>query len=140
MPTNTRDGSTIYRFLAIAFGSISAVALVLTALHIAPLLPHDNMTPAIAYGTSGAAAIGVLTAWLFFKPRVLRRRLGQSAENYWASQDVAASVQPVWLLLEAAATLAATGYLLTGSPFAAMVAAVAMVAFWSCRPQKLAQA
>jgi hypothetical protein len=49
-------------------------------------------------------------------------------------------VMPVWFLLEGAATIAATGYFLTGAPVCAVVAGALVVAYCLCGPSVFAKA
>jgi hypothetical protein len=86
------------------------------------------------------SAFGVtVVALLLLKPRVPERHVAQSVDQYWSTSGVSAKVVNVWFLLDGAGMLALIGCLLTGELVAAIVATVAIFAFWFCGPNTFAK-
>jgi hypothetical protein len=103
-------------------------------------MPHDAVTPILAYFFSGLSVVFAALALVIFKPRVPDRSPGQSVDEYWSTPEVVARIMPVWFLLEGAGTMAAVGYFFTGEPVSAIAMGATIVAFWLCGPNTFAKA
>jgi hypothetical protein len=128
------SGRQLHRLLGAGVSALAAVFLGMTYFGAAPLLPAGTAPLAARYGP-GAASLAILLIALFvFKPRVPDRLSTQTIDEFWASPEVGAKVVLLWFLLEGAGILAAVGYLLTGEPLPALAMALAVGAYWWCRP------
>lgn len=124
----------LHRFLGIGLVMVATVFVTLNYVGVAPLLPREGASAAIAYAMSGISVVMGMVALLFLKPRVPDRKAGQSVEQFWSAPEAGAKVLPVWFLLESAGIAAIIGYLLTGEPVSLIVSALAIAAFWLCGP------
>lgn len=102
----------------------------LRSVGIPEALPPGPATLTVAYALSATGIVMATVAVLVMRRRVPGRTPGQSEEQYWARQDVAAAVVPVWFLLEGAGIVAAAAYLLTALPVAAAATAALVAAYW----------
>ena len=124
----------LHRFLGIGLVMVATVFVTLNYVGVAPLLPREGASAAIAYAMSGISVVMGMVALLFLMPSVPDRKPGQSVEQFWSAPEAGAKVLPVWFLLESAGIAASTGYLLTGEPVSLIVSALAIAAFWLCGP------
>ena len=122
----------LHRFLGIGLVMTAAVLFFVRSVGAAPLV--GTGAPLVAYAASGGALVQFAVAFLVFKPRVPQRPMGESVEQYWSTPQVVAKILPVWFLMEGAGIIAAVGYFLTGEPVSALVAGLAIVAFWLTGP------
>ena len=81
----------------------------------------------LGYGLSALSFVLVAVALLLLKPRVPVRQERQPVEEYWSSATK--TVLPMWLIMEAAGTIAVVAYFLTGVRFAAVAIAVSIGLF-----------
>lgn len=116
--------------------------VVLTWLHIIPILdpaPEDERFQETAvFVGAGIVIMMIMIVVSVLRPRVPVRRPEQPAAKYWAQSDVAARVHTMWFLLDAAATLAAVTFAMTGHHAAAAVYALAVAVFWWMGPNRFA--
>jgi len=127
----------LHRFLGIGLVTTVAILVFVRNLGLAP--PASWGSP-IAYVFPGASVALFAVSFLVFKPRVPQRPMGEPVEQYWSTPQVVAKVLPIWFLMEGAGIIAAVGYFLTGEPVSALVAGLAIVAFWLTGPNVFANA
>jgi hypothetical protein len=129
----------LHRFLGIGLVLLLGAVIGLTLVGLVPRLPPDEVTPVMAYGFPGIAAVLATVGFFVLKPRVPERTPGQSVDAYWSDQVVTAKALRVWFLIEGGAMLAIVGYFLTGGPVTALTAGLTVAAFWLCGPNAFAK-
>jgi hypothetical protein len=138
MPERTATPATLHLFLGIGLVVLAAAFLTMNLLGVAPTLKADADTArTIAYVLAGVPMAMVAVAQLVLRPRVPPLGAAQSTEQYWATQENVQPIMLVWFVSEGAGVLAATGYLITGSPIALAAMLVAIAAFWLSGPTAL---
>jgi hypothetical protein len=110
---------------------IMAVAMVI-ARHAVGGSSEVSRLP--AYTIAGISAVMLGAALMFLKPLVPRRRAGQTVAAYWADPVVVPKALRVWFILEGAGVLASISYFLGGGPYALVVMAAAVAAYWMNGP------
>ena len=116
----------LHKLLGIGL-AIMAVAMVI-ARHSVGDAPAGSNLP--AYATAGVSAVMLGAALMLLKPRVPRRRAGQTVAAYWTDPAVIPKALLVWFILEGAGVLASISYFLGGGPYALVAIAAAVVAYW----------
>jgi hypothetical protein len=120
----------LHRLLGIGL-VIMGVAMVI-ARHSVGDAPSGSRIAAYALAGAGAVMLGL--ALMFLKPLVPRRRGGQALAAYWADASVAAKALRVWFILEGGGVVASVSYFLGGGPYALVVMAAAVAAYWMNGP------
>jgi hypothetical protein len=132
----------LHRILGAALTMIFVGLVVLTVLHVIPILePTPEEEPfheTAAFVGSGIVLIMITIVVSILRPKVQVRRPEQPAAKYWAQPHVATRVQTMWFLLDGAATLAAVTFAMTGHHAAAAVYTLAVVVFWWMGPNRFA--
>jgi hypothetical protein len=135
--TGTRQPQTpqagpalLHKLLGVGL-AIIVVAMVI-ARHSVADSPDASRLP--AYAIAGVSAVVLAAALLFLKPLAPRRRAGQTLDAYWADAAIAPKVMRVWFILEGAGVMASISYFLGGGPYAAVVVAAAVAAYWMNGP------
>ena len=128
--TTQVNPALLHKFLGIAL-VILAVGMII-ARHSVGDMPEGPFLP--AYATTGVGAVMLGVALTFLKPLVPRRRGGQTVAAYWADTAVAAKAFRVWFILEGSGVIASLSYFLGGGPYAAVVIAAAVAAYWMNGP------
>jgi len=129
----------LHRFLGIGLVIVAVVFVGLRSFGIPEAFPPGQATETLAYVMSGVGMAMAAFAILVTRRRVPPRRPGQSEEQYWATQEVAMAVMPVWFLLEGAGIVAGVGYLLTAAPVTAVTAVILIVVYWWYGPASFTQ-
>ena len=91
----------------------------------------------LGYGLSALSFVLVAVALLLLKPRVPVRQERQPVEEYWSSATK--TILQMWLIMEAAGTIAVVAYFLTGVIFAAVAIAVSIGLFIWYGPKAFVQ-
>ena len=127
------DSRVLYRFLRTG---VSALVIVVVALHYWKMrsMAASGTLPPLLYLPSAASIVAIAIGLIRLRPRVPRRRLGETLEQYWTSQDVAASANMFWFVMEAGAVLGAVGYLVAGDTAAAAIMLIGVAIFWLSGP------
>lgn len=118
---------------------MTTVAVLVLVRNLGAVPPGTWGSP-VAYVFPGASIALLAVSFLVFKPRVPQRSMGEPVEQYWSTPQVVAKALPIWFLMDGAGIIAAIGYFLTGEPVSALVAGLAIVAFWLTGPNVFANA
>lgn len=90
--------------------------------------------PLIGYVTAGLALMNLTVVLGFLRPRVPQRRMDQSPDDYWQTNEARGAAIVIWAMTEGAGLLAWVGYLLTGGIVPAAVGALSIGALIMLRP------
>jgi hypothetical protein len=120
----------LHKFLGI--GLVIVALGMIIARHSVGDVPDGPLVA--AYALAGVGAVMLAVALMFLKPMVPRRRGGQTVAAYWADSSVAAKALRVWFILEGGGVVASLSYFLGGGPYAAVVMAAAVAAYWMNGP------
>jgi hypothetical protein len=129
-PPNQANPALLHKLLGAGL-VIMAVAMVI-ARHSVGDAPEGSRMAAYVLAAVGAVMLAV--ALMFLKPLVPRRHAGQTVAAYWTDPAVVPKALRVWFILEGAGVLASVSYFLGGGPYAAVVIAAAIAAYWMNGP------
>jgi hypothetical protein len=131
-PSTPGTWPLLHRFLGIG---LVLVAGALVVARLSGVLGESGIdVPIIGYGLAAVSFIMMTTALVAVKPQVPERSPGQSPAQYWSRPEVASRVNLVWFLVEGAGVIASIAYFLTGLAAAAVMMAIAILAFWMVGP------
>ena len=131
-PTSQANPPLLHRMLGIGMVILAAVIVILRQTVMSGPIDEGLLFP--AYVVMGASALMIATSLMMLKPRVPRRRAGQTRDAYWADVNTARQAMLVWFLLEGSAVLASVAFFLSASPIAAALIVAGVVAFWMNGP------
>ena len=134
MQTPEANPALLHRFLGIGL-VIVAAALVIVRESTMTGESAQGISPLPAYGAAGAGAVMMAAALMLLKPLVPRRRAGQTTTAFWSDPATAAKAFRFWFILEGAGVIGAVSYFLGGGPYAAVIIAAVVVAFWMNGPR-----
>lgn len=98
----------------------------------------DKVPPNVIYALLGAAAVAVTLSFAVLRPRVPLKSTDESADLYWSRASAPALI--AWSGAEGGALLSIVAYMLSGSPIAMGVAALAITALVALHPRMLERA
>ena len=93
--------------------------------------------PLIGYVTAGLALLNLAVVLGLLRPRIPQRRMDQSPDDYWGTNEARGAAIIIWAMIEGAGLLSWVGYVLTGGIVPAAVAALSIVALIMLRPSQL---
>ncbi|HXG98296.1 MAG TPA: hypothetical protein VNJ06_14430 [Gemmatimonadales bacterium] len=93
--------------------------------------------PLIGYVTAGLALMNLSVVLGFLRPRMPQRRMDQSPDDYWQTNEARGASIIIWAMTEGAGLLAWVGYLLTGGIVPAAVGALSIGGLIMLRPSGL---
>jgi|SRR2546422_369122 len=93
--------------------------------------------PLIGYVTAGLALVNLTAGLGLLRSRIPQRRMDQSPDDYWGTNEARAPSIMIWAMIEGAGLLSWVGYFLTGGIVPAAVAVLSIVALIMLRPSRL---
>ena len=103
------------------------------------VLGEDSVASPAVSALVIASALMLASALVVLKPRVPRRRAGQTLDTFWADVNTSKSAMLFWFILEGSGVIGLVAYLLGGSLIPAALALVAITAFWMNGPVRFEQ-
>jgi len=93
--------------------------------------------PLIGYVPAGLAVMNLTVVLGVLWPRMPQRRMEQSPDDYWKTNEARGASIIIWAMTEGAGLLAWVGYLLTGGIVPAAVGALSIGGLIMLRPSRL---
>ena len=131
-PPQTSQGNPALLHKLLGVGLVIMAVAMIIARHSVGDSPAGSNFP--AYAIAGVSAVMLGAALMFLKPLVPRRRGGQTVAAYWTDRGVVPKALLVWFILEGAGVMASISYFLGGGPYALVVIAAAVAAYWMNSP------
>lgn len=101
---------------------------------VVPLLPENTLLGRVI---EGIAAIDLLAAWFWARPRVPRRQPLANIDTYWGNEKTLRAASLVLFLFEGSAILGAVCTMLSASPIAAVISFAAILGLAFNGPERL---
>jgi hypothetical protein len=124
------DPVLLHKFLGIGLVIVGGAMIIVR--HSIADAPGGSALP--AYAVAGVSAVMLGAALMLLRPLVPRRRAGQTVAAYWADVAVTRKALLVWFILEGAGVMASISYFLGGGPYALLLIAASVAAYWMNGP------
>ncbi len=99
--------------------------------------PLGGGAPLIGYVTAGLALVNLTVAVGLLRSRIPQRRMDQSPDDYWSTNESRGASIIIWAMIEGAGLLSWVGYVMSGGIVPAAVATLTIVALVMLRPSRL---